>query len=554
MTQDADASPEEAVQPKIFRRTEIRPSALDDDAVKVVSRLRRKGHETFLVGGCVRDLLLHRRPKDFDLATSARPRQVKSLFRNCRIIGRRFKLAHLHFDDKILEVSTFRRRPDQDGGDEDDLLITSDNAFGTANEDAHRRDFTINALFLDPEADCIHDYVSGIEDIERRIVRTIGDPLTRMKEDPVRIVRAIKFAARLSLQIEDATWQAMCDAAADLDRAAPPRILEELQRLMRSGTALKAFQLLRDCGALAVLLPEVSDYLASADRAERTQFWRLLEATDSAVRCSGKPLPVPLVFGALFYRIVEHARIASPEEHGKEADLARLVESVIGPVLRRLSFPRAESGRLKRICVVQRRFAKDAPKRSFRPAVFLRQEYFADALALLRLRCVASDEGWDTYDDWYERGNEGSDSAAPDVATAEKTAKDDATTDVARSDTGDGKGRSRGRSGRDRDHAESPNKKRRRKKSRSDGRSARPAREPEMPPLEVVDLDPSQVPTYGSLLGDTGSDDKIEREAPKGKRARKKEKANAEPYAPPPPPPEAVAPKREEDPNVLGDW
>ncbi len=574
MTQTA---PLEVVQPRLFRNTGIRASTLDDDAVKVVQRLRRKGHESFLVGGCVRDLLLRRTPKDFDVATSARPRQVKSLFRNCRIIGRRFKLAHLHFDDKILEVSTFRRRPEQDAED-DDLLITSDNAFGTANEDAHRRDFTINALLFSPEEDCIHDYVGGIEDIEARVVRTIGDPIIRIREDPVRILRAIKFAARLSLTIEDATWEAMCEAAEDLSRAAPPRLLEELLKLLRSGTALRGFQLLRDCGALEVWMPEISDFLLDATRAERTHFWRMVEAIDALVRRNPTAATPPVLIGALLHPLLQ-ARVSDSGQARREAEVGRLAESRLGPILKRMNVSRADSGRLKRICVVQRRFASDAEsktkKKSFRPASFLKQDYFEEALTLLRLRCVATDSGWGEYD---ACGTDDSDqvpvhtsvvatldhrngASRPASANARNNQrKDNRRKDKqTRNDSSSNGRRSRNRhdsraNDDRRDHNNERPSRKRKSRKRNRGRSRREEALTPLPPLPEIDLDPNQVPSYGSVLGDTGAADKIELESSKGKRARKRQKEADERYVPPPPKPDGGVPRHGNDPDVFGDW
>ena len=172
----------------------IRPGDVDQDALRVLSRLQRSGFEAYLVGGCVRDLLLGRKPKDFDLATAAHPRQIRRLFRNGRIIGRRFRLVHVVYGEHVVETATFRREPPSgDNGDDDDLLIREDNVFGTAGEDARRRDFTINGLFYDPAAGVIHDWVDGLVDLEAGILRTIGDPTIRLPEDPVRILRAIKF-------------------------------------------------------------------------------------------------------------------------------------------------------------------------------------------------------------------------------------------------------------------------------------------------------------------------------------------------------------------------
>jgi poly(A) polymerase len=219
-------------EPLVARRS-IHASRLDEDAVKVVRRLVRFGHQAYLVGGCVRDLLLGLQPKDFDVATSARPPQLRKLFRNCRIIGRRFRLAHMLFrDGKVIEVATFRREP-EDRAEDGDLLLLQDNVFGDPHEDALRRDFTINALFYDVAPGNIIDYVGGLVDVERRLLRTIGDPDIRIQEDPVRILRAIKFSARQDLGIDPALYEAAIRHRSLLARSAPPRVFEEVLRLMR---------------------------------------------------------------------------------------------------------------------------------------------------------------------------------------------------------------------------------------------------------------------------------------------------------------------------------
>ncbi len=204
---------------------------IDPDAAKVVRRLERGGHQAYLVGGCVRDLLLGGRPKDFDVATSARPEDVRALFRNCRIIGRRFRLAHILFGGgKVIEVATFRRNPLTESPEDepsevfDDLLIRSDNVFGEAHEDALRRDFTVNALFYDLDRRQVLDWCGGMADIAARTIHTIGDPTTRFREDPIRILRAIKFAARLDLGIAPDVYDAMVASRDDLAKAARPRL------------------------------------------------------------------------------------------------------------------------------------------------------------------------------------------------------------------------------------------------------------------------------------------------------------------------------------------
>ncbi len=567
---------------RVYEKTGIPPESLDLDAVKIIHRLRRKGFEAYLVGGCVRDILLRRKPKDFDIATSARPRQIKQLFRNCRIIGRRFKLAHLHFDGKIIEVSTFRRRPDMDE-DSDDLLITSDNAFGTAEEDAERRDFTCNGLFYDPEEDCIHDYVDGVNDIEKKLVRTIGDPPTRIQEDPVRILRAIKFAARLNLRIGKQTWKAICSNVADLKKAAAPRILEEILRLLRTGKALRGFQLMRECGALEVLLPEISEFLEKSDRESQMKFWRMLEALDAYLLqhrlqegIKIRPQPsTPVILGCFFHSLVEQApqeSSRSPREgtrgrgrgrgYASDTDRGRWIEDVIGPILKGLNVSRAESGRLKRILVVQRRFAKDGRNRGFKPGSFVRQDYFIEALELLQIRCLAGQAPWAEYDLWEEKlldnrraptlREEGvADEAPARAAVAEPVAGKETGSRGGASSSRSRRGSSRNRKGSGR-HSEDKGREDKGRETRR--REPRKPEEPMMAPLPEIELDPNLVPSYGSVLGDAGSDAKIELEASKGKRTRQRGAKLEEPYVPPPPPEDGTGNKSDSEDDTFGDW
>jgi tRNA nucleotidyltransferase/poly(A) polymerase len=234
-------------------------AAIDPDADRVVRKLTRAGHKAYLVGGCVRDLLVAKTPKDFDVATSATPNEIKATFRNCRIIGRRFRLAHVFFGAKIIETSTFRANPRDE--DDHDLLIRRDNVFGTETEDARRRDFTINGLFYDVEREEVIDHVGGLADLDAKLIRTIGDPDIRFQEDPVRILRAIKFAARLDFGFEPATWRALLRWRGEISKCAPPRLLEEIHRLMRGGAARRSFELLVETGVLAVLSPYLAGLL-----------------------------------------------------------------------------------------------------------------------------------------------------------------------------------------------------------------------------------------------------------------------------------------------------
>jgi len=391
--------------PRVVPATGIQLCDVDQDALRVLSRLQRNGHEAYLVGGCVRDLLLGRKPKDFDVATAAHPRQIKRLFRNGRIIGRRFRLVHVVYGPHVVETATFRADPvaQENGGEEEvsDLLITEDNVYGTAAQDARRRDFTVNALFFDPTAGEILDYVEGLPDIEAGILRTIGDPPVRFAEDPVRILRAIKFATRLGFRIEEETWRAMCGHAHLLSRSAAPRVAEEILRLLRSGTALGAFRMLRAAGALATLFPEIDAYLgrrddpdpAAHDRADL--YWRLLEALDADIHAGAEPTPAVLL-AVLYLRVVEH------ESEGGRGSAASLAADLIEPLATSARLPRRAVEGAKRIIAMQHRFTQPWTQ-SPRRVLFLHSEDFPEALHLFRLRSAAWGQGWDVYEGWLER-------------------------------------------------------------------------------------------------------------------------------------------------------
>ena len=245
---------------------------VDPEASKVVNRLVRHGYTAYLVGGCVRDLLLGRSPKDFDVSTDATPSEIRYLFRNSRIIGRRFRLVHIFFGRKIIETSTFRAPPiGEPSPEDDDLLIWRDNAFGTAAEDARRRDFTINGLFYDLAADRVIDWVGGLADLRAGQVRCIGDPDIRFQEDPVRMLRAIKFAARLGMAIEDSTKRAIITHRGAIARCSAARLLEESYRLLHSGKSVATFRLLHQLGMMRVLFPEIASVLDDPDDPEASR-------------------------------------------------------------------------------------------------------------------------------------------------------------------------------------------------------------------------------------------------------------------------------------------
>jgi len=229
---------------------------VDTHAIYVVEKLKNAGFVAYLVGGSVRDLLLGRRPKDFDISTSAKPEEIKQIFRNCILIGRRFRLAHIRFGKKILEVATFR------AGDPDkEELILRDNQWGYPEEDALRRDFTINALFYDPSTEQIIDYVNGYEDIKKNLLRSIGQPYVRFKQDPVRMLRLLKFQARFGLKVDPDAHIALVECKEDIVKSSPARVLEEILRMLESGAAHAFIQLLNEHGMMSHLIPEVAHFI-----------------------------------------------------------------------------------------------------------------------------------------------------------------------------------------------------------------------------------------------------------------------------------------------------
>ena len=277
------------VVPRIIPRAEhpISRRDIDPDALKVLYRLRQYDHVAYLVGGSVRDLLLGRRPKDFDIGTSAHPYQVKKLFRNCWIIGRRFRLAHVKFGTKVVEVATFRRQVAageevvQDGvpapdpsTPEGEHLIHHDNTFGTPEEDAFRRDFTINALAYDIASFSIIDYVGGLDDLRAGVVRAIGDPEVRLREDPVRMLRAVALAARLDFTIDPPVLDAIRTHRHEISHSSAPRLLEEYYKILRAGSAEKTFRKLAEVGLLEPISTEL--HRGAAD-----PLWRSLAGLDA---------------------------------------------------------------------------------------------------------------------------------------------------------------------------------------------------------------------------------------------------------------------------------
>ncbi len=271
-------------RPVVYTRPEhcISRKNIDPDALKVLYRLSSAGYTAYLVGGGVRDLLMGRTPKDFDVGTSAKPNEVKHVFRNCFLIGRRFRLAHVRFGDKIIETATFRQGSQSVGEIIEHAAEgpLEDNTFGTPETDAYRRDFTVNGLFYDIKDFSVIDWVGGMKDIEKRVIRAIGDPDIRFREDPVRMMRAVKFSSRLGFRIERKTLAAIKRRHSCILNAAPPRVCEEVFRLFPYGHSAEAFRLMWETGLLRDLLPALSKAI-DATGGKTSIAWKYLSVLDS---------------------------------------------------------------------------------------------------------------------------------------------------------------------------------------------------------------------------------------------------------------------------------
>ena len=270
-------------QPVVYKRSEhcISRKNIDPDALKVLYRLADAGYTAYLVGGGVRDLLMGRKPKDFDVGTSAKPNEVKRVFRNCFLIGRRFRLAHVRFGEKVIETATFRRNSQSVG----EIIEHAsegpfeDNTFGTPETDAYRRDFTVNGLFYDIRDFSVIDWVGGMKDIEKRVIRAIGNPDIRFQEDPVRMMRAVKFSSRLGFRIERKTFAAIKRRHSCILTAAPPRVCEEVFRFFPYGHSAEAFKLAWETGLLGDLLPDLSKAIDKSG-GKSSMAWKYLRVLD----------------------------------------------------------------------------------------------------------------------------------------------------------------------------------------------------------------------------------------------------------------------------------
>ncbi|HEX3897380.1 MAG TPA: polynucleotide adenylyltransferase PcnB [Rudaea sp.] len=381
-------------QLRVIPRSEhgISRKSISNGALRVLYRLHESGYAAFLVGGAVRDLLLGGHPKDFDIATDATPEDVKRLFRNCRLIGRRFRLAHVVFGQEIVEVATFRGSADDGSGDRHmvDGRIVRDNVYGTIEEDAVRRDFTVNALYYNIADYSVRDYVGGYDDVRAKVLRLIGDPWQRYREDPVRMLRAVRFAAKLHFAISAEAREPFDELGELLLHAPPARLFDETLKMFLAGNGLKSFRALEQSGLLIDVFPLTARALAFRGGEEfRTMVEAGLRGTDERIAAEKSVTPA-FLFAILLWGAVR-AQVDRESERGVDASLAwqRVSQHVITEQAKQVAIPRRFGIVMQEIWMLQPRLEQRIKKRVFRTLAHPR---FRAAYDFLLVRASESPE------------------------------------------------------------------------------------------------------------------------------------------------------------------
>ncbi|MEA5446266.1 polynucleotide adenylyltransferase PcnB [Gammaproteobacteria bacterium AB-CW1] len=383
---------------------------ISEAALKVLYRLKNAGYEAYIVGGGVRDLLLGGQPKDFDIATDARPEEVREQFRNCRLIGRRFRLAHVLFGPEVIEVATFRAMtPDEDsaatanGRDhdiDDSGMILRDNVYGTLEEDAFRRDFTINALYYNIRDFSIVDYVGGMEDVRRRVIRLIGDPEARYREDPVRMLRAIRFAVKLGFDIAPTTEAPLGYMGERLEDIPPARLFDEYLKLFLAGRALETFDKLREYGLFGILFPQAEHSFLGPEGQRRLDFVRAALANTDRRIAEDKPVTPAFLLAAFLWGAVQDQTRRFEEDGNNPAEAMQLATRVVFENQQStVSIPRRFGMVMRDMVHLQRRLTRTRGKRSMR---LLGHPRFRAAYDFLLLRAEVGDAPQDLAEFWTQ--------------------------------------------------------------------------------------------------------------------------------------------------------
>ncbi len=391
-------------------KTDISPNALT-----VLNRLNKGGYQAFLVGGSVRDLLLHHSPKDFDVATNATPNQVRALFRNARIIGRRFKLAHILFHREIIEVATFRGHEplDEQHKTNDQGMLIRDNVYGTLEEDAWRRDFTINSLYYNIEDASLVDFTGGVKDVKHRLIRMIGDPVVRYQEDPVRMLRAIRFSAKLQFTIAPETAAPLSELNTLITHVSNSRLFDEMTKLYQCGQGQAAQTLLVHYGLFPLLFSQTAELMHSAHPVEAL-LSMALENTDARIRDQKPVTPAFLFAILLWFPLI--SRVEQLKETGTDPlpALDQAMSLIISEQNKTVMIPKRFTLVMREIWLLQHRFAHRTGHRALH---LLAHPRFRAAYDVLVLRALAGDESIELAD-WWTQFQEVSPSAQLDMIAA----------------------------------------------------------------------------------------------------------------------------------------
>ncbi|WP_238328404.1 MULTISPECIES: polynucleotide adenylyltransferase PcnB [Enterobacteriaceae] len=396
MVVEAMAQPQMTVIPR--EQHAISRKDISENALKVLYRLNKAGYDAYLVGGGVRDLLLGKKPKDFDVTTSATPDQVRKLFRNCRLVGRRFRLAHVMFGPEIIEVATFRGHHDEQQTDRtisqrgQNGMLLRDNIFGSIEEDAQRRDFTINSLYYSVADFTVRDYVGGMRDLEEGVIRLIGNPETRYREDPVRMLRAVRFAAKLNMRISEETAEPIPRLATLINDVPPARLFEESLKLLQAGYGYETYRLLREYGLFQPLFPSITRYFTEkGDSPMERIIDQVLKNTDNRIRNDMRVNPAFLFAAMFWYPLLENAQRITQEGGLAYYDaFALAMNDVLDEACRSLAIPKRITTLIRDIWQLQLRMSRRQGKRSWK---LMEHPKFRAAYDLLALRAEAENNG-----------------------------------------------------------------------------------------------------------------------------------------------------------------
>jgi poly(A) polymerase len=380
--------------------------SMSENALKVLYRLHNSGYQAYLVGGCVRDVLLGKEPKDFDVTTDATPEQIKGLFRNCRLIGRRFRLAHIVFGREIIEVATFRgHHENNDEGDSkdskqsDDGQLMRDNVFGSIEEDAQRRDFTINAMYYNIADYSISDFAGGMEAIKNKEITLIGDPETRYREDPVRMLRAVRFAAKLDMHISEESAEPIKRMAPLMANIPPARLFEEILKLLLSGQGLATYKLLSEFHLFEPLFPQLAPLLLQQGSRENQFIEQVLTNTDNRINTGQRVTPAFIFAAFMWYPLEERCQQLMVEGGLNHFDAFNLaLNDVMHRQIQRIMIPKRFSTPIREIWQLQNRLPKRYGRRAYQ---MLEHPKFRAAYDFLLLR--GQIEGGDLLElaDWW---------------------------------------------------------------------------------------------------------------------------------------------------------